>query len=167
MTKFLLGAGGGSEQWEHHIGQWVSDQYFRDNGFPAPPAELEQLLGVFRPQKARDAESRFEINIRLHKPDDIGVWRSTLTLNAIDQAWIEAIGEPLRTARCVISRLRKHVEQGVVSTPLVVVSGGTARNPAVKSYMTALCDTKRVPVVFTDDFDVTIVHASVAPSLIS
>jgi len=47
----------------------------------------------------------------------------------------------------------------VVSRPLVVVSGGTALNPAVKSYMTTLCDEKGVPVVFTNDLDVRIVHA--------
>ncbi len=162
LTKSLLGAGGGSEQWEHHIGQWVSDQYFREHGVPAPPAELEQLLGVFRPQKAWNTESRRAINIRLHKPDDFGVWRSTLTPEVMSQTWRESMNEPLRTARRVILRLRNQVEQGVVSNPLVVVSGGTARNPEVKSYMTTLCNTRGVPVVFTDDFDVTIVHALVA-----
>ncbi len=128
-----------------------------------PPDELEHVLKQFRRQKTRNTAERTAITCRLDKPGDMGIWKSTLTLNAINQAWREGISEPLRTAERVISRLLRSVEQGVVSMPLVVVSGGTARNPAVKSHMTTLCFSRGLPVVFTDDFDVPLVHALVAP----
>jgi hypothetical protein len=158
------GAGGGSEQWEHHIAQWFGDQYFQDARVPAPPYELEQFLVWFRPQKRRNRESQKAISISLPMPDDTGVWRATLTPEGMHQAWEQGLNGPLRTARRMISRLLDNVEQGMVSRPLVVVSGGTARNPDVKSYMTTLCRANRVPVVFTADFDVPIVHALVALS---
>ncbi len=95
-------------------------------------------------------------------PNDAGIWQATLTRDAIDQAWKKGISETLRTARYEILRLLKYAKQGLVSSPLVVVSGGTARNPAVKSYLTTLCDTAEVSVLFTNDFDVPILHALVA-----
>ncbi|KAK3899622.1 hypothetical protein C8A05DRAFT_17963 [Staphylotrichum tortipilum] len=155
-----FGAGGGSEQWEHHIGQWFSHQYFEDTGVPAPPDELELFLRRFRPQKGKRTESRKVIRIILSLPDDSGTWRSTLTMEEINRAWRKGLSGPLRTARRAISHLLHNMEQEVVSRPLVVVSGGTARNPAVKSYMAVLCHAEGVPVVFTDELDVRIVHAS-------
>jgi hypothetical protein len=138
--------------------------YFQVTGFCAPPSELEHFLLRFRPQKGRKTESRKAININLPMPDDTGVWRATLTTEIINQAWEQGLNGPLRTAELMISRLLENVAQGNVSQPLVVVSGGTARNPAVKSYMTTLCRANKVPVVFTDEFDVRVVHALVALS---
>ena len=70
---------------------------------------------------------RISVNSAVRQPSDL--WKSTLTLSAIDQAWKEGINEPLRTAERVISRLLRSVEQGVVSKPLVVVWGGDGLQP--------------------------------------
>ncbi len=128
-----------------------------------PPDELEHVLKEFRRQKRKNTAERTAITCRLDKPGDMGIWKSTLTLNAINQAWRKGNSEPLRTAERELSCLLESVEQKLVSKPLVVVSGGTARNPAVKSHMANLCFMRGLPVVFTDDFDVTIIHALVAP----
>src|SRR5690349_13090553 len=116
LTKSLLaGAGGGSEQWEHHIGQWFSQQYFDDTGVHVPPDELEHFLRRFRPQKGKKTESRKVIRISLPLPDDSSSWRSTLTVEEINRAWRKGLSGPLRTARRAISRLLDSLEQKVVS----------------------------------------------------
>lgn len=87
-----------------------------------------------------------------------------MTVEEITRAWEEGLSGPLRTARHTISHLLDNMEQRVVSRPLVIVTGGTARNHAVKSHMAALCREGGVPVVFTDELNFRTTHLSVAPS---
>lgn len=163
LTKSLIGAAGGSDAWEHHISQWFFNQYLQDNGVPAPLSECESFLSRFRPQKRKEADSRKAISIKLPPPDDDGVWQATLTEGDINRAWEQGLSGPLRTAERELSRLVEKLNQGAVSNPLVVVSGGTARNPTVESFMRAQCSAKNIPVVFTDEFDFPITHSLVGP----
>ncbi|KAK3296446.1 uncharacterized protein B0H64DRAFT_398279 [Chaetomium fimeti] len=155
-----FGAGGGSEQWEYHIVQWFSDRFSQDTKVPVPPNELEDFLTRFRSQKNKRAASRRPITTNFPMPNSIDTWRATLTVEEIEHAWKRGLRGPLRTAEREISRLVERTKLGVVSQPLVVVSGGTARNPAVKSRITSLCDAKGVSVVFTDEFNVRIAYDS-------
>ncbi|KAK4235727.1 hypothetical protein C8A03DRAFT_36422 [Achaetomium macrosporum] len=155
-----FGAGGGSEQWEHHVDEFVSDQYFQQTGVPPPPHERQHFLSEFQKQKGKQTDLRKAISVSFTLPDYAGTWRATLTLEDISQAWEKGLRGPLRTAKREISRLAEKMRQGMVSKPLVVVSGGTVRNPAVKSHMLALCNAKDIPVVFTDEFDVRITFDS-------
>jgi hypothetical protein len=100
-------------------------------------------------------------------PDGTGTWRLNMTLKGMEDAWKRGLRGPLRTAEREISRLVERMELGVVSRPLVVISGGTARNPAVKSRLVYLCEAKGVSVVFTDEFNVPIAYELVATSSFS
>jgi hypothetical protein len=108
---------------------------------------------------------RKAISITVALPGDTRIWRATFTLEDINQAWEKGLNGPLRTARREISRLVDRLKQGLVSSPLVVVSGGTARNPAVKSSMLDLCNEKGIRLVFTDEFNVRIADELVIPPL--
>jgi hypothetical protein len=101
---------------------------------------------------------RENITMTLTRPEDDAPWRGTLTREIIEDAWRKGLERPLDTARHEISRLVKMLEHERVSRPLVVVSGGTARNPAVKSRMMALCEEGGIPILFTDDFDIHITY---------
>jgi hypothetical protein len=153
LTTLSTGAGGGSEQWEHHIGKYF-DAVWKSQHIPAPPAEhRKNLLSTFRKQKGREVERREALTMAGTHADDRSIWRITLTLDSIEDAWQKGLNRPLKTARREIELFARMVDSGVVTNPLVVVSGGTARNPAVKSRMLALCKENGVPVLFTDDFE--------------
>lgn len=152
------GAGGGLEQWEHHVKQWFSRIWLEQNCEFIPPDALDDLLSRFRKQKGREAAGRENITIMHCGRGNNSAWRCTLTLEDIEQAWRQGLERPLETARREIQRLVKMVRHERVSNPLVVVSGGTARNPAVRSRMTTLCDEVGIPIIFTDDFDVRITY---------
>lgn len=127
--------------------------------FSAPPPERrKEVLSTFSKQKSRDKDMREEVTMVDVRPDDNTLWRITLTLENIEEAWQKGLSRPLETARCEITRLVTLVKRKQISKPLVVVSGGTARNPAVKSRMLDLCRESGVPVLFTDDFAVSITY---------
>jgi hypothetical protein len=89
-----------------------------------------------------------------------------LTQEDINQAWGKGLKRPLRTAEQEISRLAEKKNQGVVSTPLVVVTGGTALNPAVKSFMSAQCNTENIPVAFIAELGFSFTNTLVEPFFI-
>ncbi|KAH6839516.1 hypothetical protein B0I37DRAFT_386622 [Chaetomium sp. MPI-CAGE-AT-0009] len=155
-----FGAGGGSEQWEYHIVEWLSSRYSQDTNIPVPAYELEDFLTRFRGQKNKRAASRRPIITSFPLPDGSGSWRATMSVEEIEDAWKRGLSGPLRTAKREISRLVEKMKVGVVSRPLVVVSGGTARNPGVKSHIISLCQAKGVSMVFTDGFNVPIAYDS-------
>jgi hypothetical protein len=105
-----------------------------------------------------EAALREKITVTFTRPEDDAPWRGTLTQDIIEDAWRKGLERPLETAKHEISRLAKMVRHERVSKPLVVVSGGTARNPAVKSRMKALCDESGVAILFTDDFAIRITN---------
>jgi tRNA A37 threonylcarbamoyltransferase TsaD len=105
-----------------------------------------------------EAALREKITVTFTRPEDDAPWRGTLTQDIIEDAWRKGLERPLETAKHEISRLVKMVRHERVSKPLVVVSGGTARNPAVKSRMKALCDESGVAILFTDDFAIRITN---------
>jgi len=122
------------------------------NGTVAPPQHREDFLSRFRKQKGRETELLENIIAMYARPNDGGACRVNLTREVMTSAWGKALSRPLETARREIARLVGMVEGGCVTSPLVVVSGGTARNPAVKSQMETLCKQSGIPVVFTADF---------------
>ncbi|KAK1757090.1 hypothetical protein QBC47DRAFT_378392 [Echria macrotheca] len=154
-----FGAGGGSEQWEHHVNEWFMNAWYGITNTVAPPQYREDFLGRFRKQKGRKTELLQDIGVMYPLPDG-SPCRVTLTTEVITSAWVKALGRPLETARREIARFVSMVESGCVTSPLVVVSGGTARNPAVKSRMTTLCEQSGIPVVFTSDFADSIAYDS-------
>jgi len=99
---------------------------------------------------------REPVTLIFNRPTDGNPWRATLTLEDIEDAWQKGLKRPLKTAKREIPRLVNMLEEGHVRMPLVVVSGGTARNPAVKARMLALCQENGIPIVFTDDFNIRI-----------
>ncbi|KAK1756671.1 hypothetical protein QBC47DRAFT_400302 [Echria macrotheca] len=156
-----FGAGGGSEQWEHHIGEWFSRLWTEVIGSPPPPEHREDALSRFRIQKGRKAEDVPEkITLTFALDDEGSSWRVNLTRKTIEEAWRKGLDRPLDKAQHEISRLVKMEENDRIHAALVVVSGGTARNPAVKSRMLEICERRGVPVVFTDDFDIHITYDS-------
>ncbi|KAK0746876.1 hypothetical protein B0T18DRAFT_466281 [Schizothecium vesticola] len=155
-----FGAGGGSEQWEHHIDEWFKDTWYGMNHAWPPSQHREDFLSRFRKQKCKRAELREDIIALYARPDDGATCRITLERKAIEDAWQKALSRPLKVARREVARLVSLVESGCVTSPLVVVSGGSARNPAVKSQMMTLCRQSGVHVVFTHDFDVSITYES-------
>jgi len=122
-----------------------------------PPQHCEEFLARFRMQKGKKTESRQELTIGF-TPSNGAPFRTTLTQANIEAAWRKALNRPLETARREVARLASMVEGGCVTSPLVVVSGGTCRNPAVKSSMKSLCKEAGVPVVFTEDFKLGITY---------
>jgi hypothetical protein len=127
-------------------------------GSLAPPQYREKALSEFRVQKGREAELRKPITLNLTNPTDGFPCRLTMGLSAIEETWHKGLDRPLETVRRELARMVRMVERGLVTKPLVVVSGGTARNPAVKSRMLALCERSNVPVIFTDDFGMSIAY---------
>jgi len=157
-APLFLGAGGGSEQWEHHISEWFVDAWYGMDFSMAPPQHREDFLSRFRKQKGKKAELRVPISAIYARPDNGAPCRVTLGTEVIEANWRKALSRPLETAKREIARLVSMEKSGCVTTPVVVVSGGSARNPAVKSQMMALCKESGIPAVFTDDFDVSIAY---------
>ena len=123
-----------------------------------PPEHREDFLSRFRRQSCKTAELRGDIIALYDRPYDGGICRITLERNDIEATWRKGLGRPLKVARREIARLVRLVERECVTAPLVVVSGGSARNPVVKSQMRKFCQQSGVPVVFTQDFDVSITY---------
>ncbi len=131
---------------------WFS-RVWRSENLTDPPADCcEELLLKFRRQKGWETDLRESIVLCFTRPPDGTPWRVTLTLETIEDAWRHGIDRPLRVAAREVARLVRVVDAERVSNPVVIVSGGTARNPAVKSRMEEICEQHGVPVVFTDDF---------------
>ena len=129
-----------------------------DTKIPIPPHELDGILMVFRGQKSKRAASRRPIGMNVSRPDGSGTWRLNMSLTDMEDAWRRGLRGPLRTAGREISRLVERMKLGIVERPLVVISGGTARNPAVKSCLLSLCEVKGLSTVFTDQFNVPIAY---------
>jgi hypothetical protein len=144
------------------------DSWYGMNDAFAPLEHREDFLSRFRKQKCVKEELRQPICAIYPQPGiDAPPCRITLGPEGIEIAWRRALERPLVVARREIARLVGMVESRCVTSPLVVVSGGSARNPAVKSRMAALCGQSGVPVVFTDDFDVRITYEYVFIFIIS
>ncbi|KAK0612270.1 hypothetical protein B0T14DRAFT_440845, partial [Immersiella caudata] len=103
-------------------------------------------------QKGREANLRTPVVLAGMRPETGSTWRLSMKLEDIENTWHMALERPLETVRRELRCLARMVQSGYVTKPLVVVSGGTARNPAVKSRMAALCQKHNVPLAFTDDF---------------
>lgn len=128
-----------------------------NNTWP-PPQAREDFLSRFRKQKCKRAELREDIIALYARPHDGTICRITLERKDIEATWRKALSRPLKVARQEIVRLVSLVESGCVTSPLVVVSGGSARNPDVKLRMKTLCRQSGVHVVFTHDFEASITH---------
>ncbi|EAQ88792.1 hypothetical protein CHGG_05411 [Chaetomium globosum CBS 148.51] len=111
-------------------------------------------------QKSKRVASRRPIGMNVSRPDGSGTWRLNMSLTDMEDAWRRGLHGPLRTAGREISRLVERMKLGIVERPLVVISGGTARNPAVKSRLLSLCEVKGLSTVFTDQFNVPIAYDS-------
>lgn len=86
-----------------------------------------------------------------------------MTVQDVNEALEKVLDGPLRTAKRAVANMK----QVGATMPLVVVSGGTARSPDVKSSIRGLCDAEGVPVVFTNDFGFPIVHELVFFSILN
>ena len=150
------GAGGGSEQWEYHIVEWFAEWYPRHHGIVAPLEERRELLNKFQGSKKLDPRLGHDVSWFSTNPRNGTVERVTLGSEDIVEAWNKAHDHPLRVAREQIARLVRLVARKRTSKPLIVVSGGTARNPGVKEQIKKACEAHNLPVLFTDEFKVSI-----------
>jgi len=152
------GAGGGSEQWEHHVAMWFSTQWSDQTETPVPPEYLEEFLNKFRPQKGQSTDSRKSVSMicpfTRDYMDSHSGFLLQLSVEDIQHTWRKGLERPLNVAARQMERLADmaKTDSERVPNPVVVVSGGTARNPAVKSHMMDLGERHEIPIVFTDNF---------------
>lgn len=132
---------------------WFSTQWYDQTQTPAPPMYLEEFLSKFRPQKEHESDSRKAITMICAQPDDSSCFLLTLDRETMHHTWRKGIERPLTVAAREMARLAEmaKTDSDRVPKPVVVVSGGTARSPAVKSYMKDLEKEHKIPVVFTDN----------------
>lgn len=117
--------------------------YSKTHDPPLPPCAFDTLHSTFQKKKGKKKESRRTIRYHLPLPNSESVWQCNVTPDVIDQAWNKGLSGPLRIVQREIASLAESQASGLVRSPPVVVSGGSARNPAVKSRLRRLCDGTR------------------------
>jgi hypothetical protein len=115
-------------------------------------------LTRFRRQKGLKTENRREISLLLPVKNRQEPLNVNLSLEIMQESWEKGMIYPLQCVQEQLDRLAQMASLGHLSKPLVVVSGGTSRNPAVKSRLEALCAQRNLPVKFTQDLGIAIAY---------
>ncbi|KAK0619472.1 hypothetical protein B0T14DRAFT_209156 [Immersiella caudata] len=144
------GVGGGSEQWEHHAGRWAVTRYFTKTRTLPNQEQLRKVFADFQAIKSQD-EQNWGTTWYFDLPDGTA-WRVPLSKETINDAWEKGLGRPLRLMERQLARLVTLQKKDRISSPLVMVSGGSARGPKARSCIEALCKEAGVDMIFTDEF---------------
>lgn len=146
----VIGTGGGSELWEHNIGEESARVVQKTYRQRLSASSRQDILDQFNRQKPAlglDSEKSMPIFW-----NELGtVWSINLASEKILECFNKALCGPLQLAAERIAELAKfrHVN------PRVIVSGGTSRNHTLRSRLRQLCADARLPEpVFTDTLSV-------------
>ncbi|KAK3934743.1 hypothetical protein QBC46DRAFT_273214 [Diplogelasinospora grovesii] len=135
-----FGAGGGSEQWEYNVGEHC----IRERGLE--PLVAQSVLDDFAIRKGTLFPGNIEEKACFMYRESKGEHEIfKISATALDNCWEEALRGPFRvTADC----LRRFVALPDHIKKLVVVSGGTARNEGVRSWLADWCRNAGLPPPF-------------------
>lgn len=140
------GVVGGSEQQDYHIGRHCEDT-LQNQRRTLSRAHKQHLINEFHSLKKKlDADHNAP---DMHRRLNCGDIQIKLAPRVIRRAFDKAMTEPLQKLRDV---MQSHASPGSHSAPQVLVSGGTARSPALQSRIATLCNECNLdPPVFTDN----------------
>ncbi|KAK5657529.1 hypothetical protein OQA88_3102 [Cercophora sp. LCS_1] len=154
-----FGEPGGSEEWEHHLGEYCAVLMKSICDGPLSPSDRQEILDNFN-RKKQTMGPGFSIDVRATVSHNGRLWPLNIEPETIDQCWEKALEKPMEAAtRNIRDAARQTREKG--EELLVLVSGGTCRNMALQSRITALCRKEKLPPpVFTDSFENRTTHDS-------
>jgi len=132
------------------VDQHLRDLYQKATGDPIPSDIRTYFITRFRSQKGVETAKRSNIQTYCKHPRQKRCWKLNLTREGIDELWEKAMEGPLRAAQRELNKLSKMVQQGRAPSPLVVITGGTTLNPAVREELERMCAQLQLPLKCTE-----------------
>lgn len=134
--NYVAGVGGGSEQWEHSIGEACSRIYMRCHGKVLSTSQHQGLLDNFFDKKKK-LGAEMDAHMLLYSfTESRANTMLCIPVEVLRKAFDDALQEPLRVAEEYIAKISALENVNA----RVVVSGGTSRNKTLKQRLHQMCE---------------------------
>ncbi len=143
------------EQWEYHVVERFLAHCLARYGKKPQPKHTKSFLIQFRGQKTLSAVKVIEF---MTQGPNRNTMMASLKAKELRRDWSIALKRPIDTFKKQVAKQASMAKKGVISKPLVVVSGGTSLNLNVKKILRQICNKKRLPMRFVQDTDLRVAY---------